>query len=252
MARTFLETLTERQRRRLTELGKHVDHTAGANLANQADPAPPVLIVQSGFVKALRTAQGDTPPMIVDLLGAGDVLGLEDCLIGWTSHLAYVATKPVRVLEIPQKAFRAFLHDNKQVMGVAAEALAFRLRLRDVALGFAPAKIRSRLTAFLTRLQVVYGVPVEDRVVIDVGLNHADIASAIGASPASVHSEMVKLKNEGYLTTGYKTIHLKKQLREDGPPLFPEVPAARGARSRRAEPVRPKMLSRASAQPRAV
>ncbi|WP_051174144.1 Crp/Fnr family transcriptional regulator [Amycolatopsis orientalis] len=250
MGGTFLEVLTERQRRRLIDLGRHVDYAAGANLANQAEPAPPVLILQSGYVKAQRTAQGDTPPMIVDLFGAGDVLGLEDCLIGWSSHLAHVATKPVRVLEIPQKTFRRFLQDNKQAMGAAAEALALRLRRRDIALGFAPAKIRSRLTAFLVRLQVVYGIPREDCVVIDVGLNHADIASAIGASPASVNTEMVKLKNEGYLTTGYKTIHVKKQLREDGPPLFP----AKQAKSRRIPQMKlpRRELSRASAEARAV
>lgn len=233
MGRSFLAALTDRQRRRLIDLGRYVDHAAGTNLANQADPAPPVLVLQSGFVKVLRTAQGDTPPMIVDLLGSGDLLGLEDCLVGCSSHLAYVATKPARVLEVPQKAFRDFLHDNKQAMGAAAEVLAFRARRRDVALGFAPAKVRSRLTAFLARLQVVYGVPGANSVVIDVGLNHADIASAIGASPASVHSEMVKLKNEGYLTTGYKTIHVKKQLRDDGPPLFPVDSPAGGARARR-------------------
>ncbi|KZB86442.1 Crp/Fnr family transcriptional regulator [Amycolatopsis regifaucium] len=227
MGGSFLEALTERQRRRLTDLARHVDYSAGSTLANQADPVPPVLILQTGFVKALRTAQGDTPPMIVDLFGAGDVLGLEDCLIGGSSHLAYVATKPVRVLEVPQKAFRRFLHDNKHAMSAAVEALAFRLRRRAAALGFAPAKVRSRLTAFLTRLQVVYGIPGEGGVVIDVGLNHADIASAIGASAASVNSEMAKLKNEGYLTTGYKTIHVKKQLREDGPPLFPAPARAR-------------------------
>ncbi|MBB5854224.1 Crp/Fnr family transcriptional regulator [Amycolatopsis umgeniensis] len=229
MGGDFLAAVTERQRQRLLELGKHVDYAPGTTLLNQGDPAPPVLIVRSGFVKAIRAAQGDTSPMIVDLLGAGDVLGIEDCLARRSSHLSCVATKQVRVLEIPQNAFHGFLDEDKQAMALIALDLAVRLRLRNVALGFATAKVRSRLTAFLTRLQSLYGVPGESGVVIDVGLNHTDIASAIGASPASVNAEMAKLKNEGYLTTGYKTIHVKKRLREDGPPLS----SARPARPRR-------------------
>ncbi|UUV28297.1 Crp/Fnr family transcriptional regulator [Amycolatopsis roodepoortensis] len=217
---------TERQWHRLLVLGRHVDHAVGTTLLRQGDPAPPVLIPRSGFVKALRAAQGDTTPMIVDLLGAGDVLGVEDCLAGRPSRLSYIATKPARVLEVPQHAFRGFLDDDDQAMALIAVALASRLRQRNVALGFATAKVRSRLTAFLTRLQALYGVPGEGGVVIDVGLNHTDIASAIGASPASVNAEMAKLKNDGYLSTGYKTIHVKKPLREDGPPLTP-VPSAR-------------------------
>ncbi|MFE6609793.1 Crp/Fnr family transcriptional regulator [Amycolatopsis sp. NPDC057786] len=226
MGGDFLAAVTERQRQRLLDLGKHVDHAAGTTLLNQGDPAPPVLIPRSGYVKALRAAQGGTPPTIVDLLGAGDVLGVEDCLARRPSHLSYIATKPVRVLEIPQSAFHGFLDDDHQALTLITVDLAVRLRLRNVALGFATAKVRSRLTAFLTRLQALYGVPGEDGVVIDVGLNHTDIASAIGASPASVNAEMAKLKNEGYLSTGYRTIHVKKRLREDGPPLTP-VPAAR-------------------------
>ncbi|KFZ83402.1 cyclic nucleotide-binding protein [Amycolatopsis sp. MJM2582] len=226
MGGDFLAAVTERQRRRLLDLGKHVDHAAGTTLLHQGDPAPPVLIPRSGYVKALRAAQGGSPPMIVDLLGAGDVLGVEDCLAGRPSHLSYIATKPVRVLEIPRNAFHGLLDDDPGMMALITADLAVRLRLRNVALGFATAKVRSRLTAFLTRMQALYGVPGEDGVVLDVGLNHTDIASAIGASPASVNAEMAKLKNEGYLSTGYKTIHLKRRLREDGPPLVP-VPSAR-------------------------
>ncbi|WP_340685989.1 Crp/Fnr family transcriptional regulator [Amycolatopsis coloradensis] len=225
MGGDFLAAVTERQRQRLLDLGRHVDHTAGSTLLHQGDPAPPVLILRSGFVKALRAAQSDTPPTIVDLLGAGDVLGVEDCLARRPSHLSYVATKPVRALEVPRNAFHGFLDDDR-VMALIAVDMAVRLRLRNVALGFATAKVRSRLTAFLTRLQALYGVPGDAGVVIDVGLNHTDIASAIGASPASVNAEMAKLKSEGYLSTGYKTIHVKERLREDGPPLFPAVSSA--------------------------
>ncbi|MFC3453211.1 Crp/Fnr family transcriptional regulator [Amycolatopsis speibonae] len=232
MGGDFLAAVTERQRQRLLDLGKHVDHAAGTTLLNQGDPSPPVLILRSGFVKAQRAAQGGTPPTIVDLFGAGDLLGVEDCLARRSSHLSYLATKPVRALEIPQNAFRGFLDEDKQAMALIAVDLASRVRLRNVALGFATAKVRSRLTAYLTRLQALYGVPGDGGVggvVIDVGLNHTDIASAIGASAASVNAEMSKLKNEGYLTTGYKTIHVKKRLREDGPPLSP-APAARPRR----------------------
>ncbi|MFC9256194.1 Crp/Fnr family transcriptional regulator [Amycolatopsis thailandensis] len=229
MGGDFLAAVTERQRQRLLDLGKHVDHVAGSTLLNQGDPAPPVLILRSGFVKALRAAQGGTSPMIVDLLGAGDVLGVEDCLARRSSQLSYVATKPARVLEIPQNAFRGFLDDDKQAMALITVDLAVRLRLRNVALGFATAKVRSRLTAYLTRLQALHGIPGDGGVVIDVGLNHADLASAIGASAASVNAVMAKLKNEGFLATGYKTIHVKKRLREDGPPLSP-APAARPRR----------------------
>lgn len=216
----FLDNLGERSRRLLTEAGKQVEFQAGSNLVNQGDPAPPLFVLHSGFVKVTRTAQGDSLPVIVDVCGAGELVGLEDCFAERSSHVALVATKAVRALEIPQQVFRRFLDDHKHAMALACRLLADRVRLHDIALAFASTKVRSRLTAFLARQQVVHGIPGENGVTIDIGLNHADIASAIGASAAAVSAEMVILKNEGYISTGYKTIHVKKQLRDDAPAPF--------------------------------
>lgn len=226
----FLDGLGERPRRLLAEAGKQVDFLAGSNLVNQGDPAPPVFVLHSGFVKVLRTAQGDSLPVIVDLCGAGELVGIEDCLGERSSHIALVATKPGRALEIPQQVFRRFLDEHQHSMALVGRILADRARLRDIALAFASTKVRSRLTAFLARQQVIHGIPGKNGVIIDIGLNHADIASAIGASAAAVSAEMVILKNEGYISTGYKTIHVKKQLRDDAPAPFEaflSVPARR-------------------------
>lgn len=220
---TFLAELADWPRQRLEAIAKPVCYPATANMVNEGDPAPPVHILESGIVKVQRTAQGDSSPMILDLGGPGDVLGVEDCLAGRSSHAAFVTTKPVKALEIPQRAFSAFLRDNHQAMATIGQILAHRIRLRDTALAFSSVKVRSRLIAFLVRLLAVHGVPGKDGVVIDIGLNHSDIASAIGASVASVTAEMVKLKDEGYIATGYKTIHVKKPLRPDvSPPSVTE------------------------------
>jgi CRP-like cAMP-binding protein len=222
---TFLDSLTDRSSQRLEEIAKQVPYPAGSNIVNEGDPAPPVYIVKSGVVKVQRTAQGDSSPMIVDLGGPGDVLGVEDCLIGRSSHVAFVAAKPVEALEIAQRVFAAYLRENPQAMGIIGQILASRVRLRDTALAYSSVNVRSRLTAFLARQQVVHGVQGKDGVVIDIGLNQSDIASAIGASVASVGAEMVKLSNEGYIATGYKTIYVKKQLREDAPrPIVTAAP----------------------------
>lgn len=215
----FLDCLPDAQRKLLAALGREVSFAAGENLVTEGSPAPPVFIVHSGFVKVLRAAQSDSVPMIVDLCGAGDVIGVEDCLTERRSHAALVAAKSLVVLEIPQRAFRAYLADHPRAMATVAQILASRVRLRDMTLSFAAHKVGSRLTAFLARQQAIHGHRHKDSIVIDIGLNHADIAAAIGASAASVSSELVKLKNDGYIEIGYKTIHVKKQLRDDAPPV---------------------------------
>jgi CRP-like cAMP-binding protein len=209
---TFLSRLPIADYQALVERGRQIPVVPGTTLGVQGDPSPSVFFLLSGIVKVVRAATAESAATLIDVCGRGDVLGLESLLRGKPGHLTYVTTKPTEFVVISQQTFETYLDRNPQVLGILFTAVAQHACDRDVALSYAGHKVRDRLVAFLMRLQLNHGVADNGVVRIDVGVGHADMASAIGASEISVSREMAKLKKEGFLEMGYRTVIIKKNL----------------------------------------
>lgn len=211
---SFLHQLPSVDLRALFAIGHQAPFTPGSSLTTQGEKTPPVRVVLTGVVKVVRLAQPESPPMLVNLGGPGELLGAESALLRKQSHASHVASTPTECLVINQSRFRNFADDRRAVKDVLLRIMSKQLTLREVALAFATHNVRRRVLAFLARLQFVYGRDSKWGTDLDLGLSHADIASAVGASEAAVADVLARLKKEGVLETGYKRMFVKQDLRQ--------------------------------------
>ncbi|WP_439378373.1 Crp/Fnr family transcriptional regulator [Amycolatopsis lexingtonensis] len=209
----------------LRRAGQMLSFKAGTMIGNQGDLDTPVYFLQTGIVKVGRTALPGSAEVIVDVSGAGDVLGAEACLRGKQSHVSFKATKDVTALEVPRAAFLRFLEHHPRAAVRLMAAVAERARVRDATLAFAAHKVHDRLLAFLYRQAQRHGTEVDASTIsLDIGFRLADIAAAIGGSIASVSTELDKLKTAGLVETRYKGMRVKKEVFRDHRKLLKAEP----------------------------
>ncbi|WP_170156089.1 Crp/Fnr family transcriptional regulator [Umezawaea tangerina] len=211
---SFLRKLHTVDVKALFDVGHRIRFATGVSLTTQGEATPSVRVVLSGAVKVFRLAQPESTPMLVNLGGPGELLGVEAVLLRKQSHTGHVASIPTECLVINQSTFRNFVDDRPPVKDVLLAIMAKQLTLREVALAFATHNVRRRLLAFLARLQFVYGKDSLRGTELDLGLSHGDLAAAVGASEASVATVLAELKQEQVLSTGYKKIYVKQDLRK--------------------------------------
>lgn len=215
----------------LRRSGRMLTFKTGKNLGIQGDPDTPVFFLRTGIVKVGRTALPGSVEMIVDVSGAGDVLGAEACLRGKQSHVTFTATKDVTALEVSRVAFLRYLDQYPRAAVRLMAAIAERARVRDATLAFAAHKVHDRLLAFLYRQAQRHGTEIDAATVsIDIGFRLADIAASIGGSVASVSTELEAFKAEGLIETGYKCMKVKKQVFSDHRKLLKAEPYFAGER----------------------
>jgi CRP-like cAMP-binding protein len=212
---SFLSRLTSDQIRDLFAVGHLVTYPADHTIVSQGRTPPPVLLLRSGFVKAVRRALRSSHPAIVDVYGPGDVLGAEALYANMYAHTDFVTTQDATAYLASQRQFAEHLNRNPAVLRQLMVTFAHRVRQREAALAYSRHEVRERLIAFLNRQQVFYGIRTEVGDLIDMGLNRCDIGAAIGASEASVDEALRRLREDGYIRTGYKKIWITRRLSEE-------------------------------------
>jgi CRP/FNR family transcriptional regulator, cyclic AMP receptor protein len=211
-----LQQLSVQDYTALRRAGQMFTFKAGTKIANQGDLDTPVYFLLTGIVKVGRTALPGSTEMIVDVSGAGDILGAEACLRGKQSHVSFTATKDVTALEVSRAAFLRFIEQHPRAAVRLMAAVAERARVRDATLAFAAHKVHDRLLAFLYRQAQRHGIEVDSHTIsIDIGFRLTDIAAAIGGSVASVSVELEAFKASKRIETGYKSMRVQKQVFRD-------------------------------------
>lgn len=188
---------------------------AGEHLAVQGTLNTPVWFVWDGYVKVVRTAQGDSKPMLIDICGAGAALGIEAAIAGKPLGMSFTVMKDSTVVAVPRGGFLALLEGHYSMTRATMETLARRVHLRDAALAYSAHKVPTRVVAFLARQQIVHGVVENGVTRIDIGLSYPDIAEAIGASTPAVQQVMKNLKNDGVLKIRNKVIYVNGMLQPE-------------------------------------
>jgi len=223
---SLLSRLTPDQIRDLFAVGHPVTYPADHTIVRQGRNLPPLLLLRSGFIKAMRRALRGSHPAIVDVYGPGDVLGAEAMYASKFAHVDFVTTQDVTAYLVPQHQFLEHLNRHPAVMRQLMVTFAHRVRQREAALAYSRHEVRERLIAFLNRQQVFYGVKTDCGDLIDMGLNRCDIGAAIGASDAAVDDALRRLREDGHIKTGYKKIWITRRLSEElSPELRTEPPS---------------------------
>lgn len=205
MSRTFLSRLDGAQEAQLLELGRVRRYPSQSILFFEGDDAHDVLVVRSGEIKVSITVEGHE--VVLDVLGAGDVLGELSAIDGGRRSATATALRAAEVIVIPAVAFMAFLTDHPAVALDLMRSVAGRLRdasRRQVEYGALDAvgRVCRRLIEMMDR----YGAAVGSAVIIDAPLSQADIAAWAGLSREAVVKALHALRTLGWVSTTNRCI----------------------------------------------
>ena len=209
---SFLSLLDRSLHGELWDIGRVVDHRAGDPLAEQGAAPDSVAIVLSGFVKTVRTARRASRPMVLAVSGPGELLDVEAHWTKGVRHAGHVFSMDGKAFVVEGADFGKFA-ESPAARSALLDVLARRVVLRDASLSFATHNVRTRLLAFLARMEALYGRRTPLGVQVDIGLNCCDLAAAIGASTPAVTKALKELKVEGVLTVHPKRVVIRQNLK---------------------------------------
>lgn len=145
----FFGTLPPEHRHELRALGREVSFPVGARIFEEGQQADRFWVLHTGSVSLDMRVPGHRP-MVVEILGHGELLGWSWLFEPYTWHLGAEAASPVRAQEYDAEAVRQLCRRNPE-LGVAltrsvAEVVAQRLRrsrsrLVDLYGPYAPGRI---------------------------------------------------------------------------------------------------------------
>jgi len=201
----FLDQLDPQRRTELLALGRVRRYPAHSILFFEGDDGHDVLIVRTGNVKVSVTL--DARQVVLDVLGAGDILGELSAIDGGPRSATATALTDVDVTTITHRVFGSYVDAHATVAVCLMRSVAARLRdasRRQVEYGALDAvgRVCCRLVEMMDR----YGRADGDRVVIDAPLSQTDIAAWAGLSREAVVKALHVLRVLGWVTTGARTL----------------------------------------------
>lgn len=200
----------------LRGLGARRTLRAGSTLFMEGDGPHDVTIVEVGDVKVVTTAANGNE-IVLDVVGAGEVLGELSALDGAPRSATAIALTDCQVTSIPVDRFLGYLQDNPTSMGALLAVVIRRLRLAnrrqlEVSTVDALGRVCTRLDEMATR----YGVADESgSVTIELAINQTELAQWCGLSREAVVKALRKLRQLGWVTSddGFITIQDRARLR---------------------------------------
>lgn len=186
----------------LRELGTRRGLPAGATLFVEGDDPYDMMIIESGDIK-LVTAALNGQETLLDVLGAGEVLGELSAIDGASRSATATALTDVELTSIPVERFLGFLQANPASMGALLAVAVRRLRLSNRRqLEFTTADALGRVCARLDELADRYGRAGEaDGVHIDLPITQTELAQWCGLSREAVVKSLRKMRDLGWVTT---------------------------------------------------
>ncbi|WP_242911178.1 Crp/Fnr family transcriptional regulator [Actinomadura terrae] len=157
----FWDALPVRAREALRRAGVTAMIRPGAFLTREHTRASQVFVLRSGAVKVWVSRDGEI--VILDVLGAGDVVGELEAVDGGTRHANVEALTPVEAIVLPAARFRAVLDAHPGAAWAVAAVLAERLRdANDLRTAHFPDDPERRLASRLLRLVGRFGTPLKE------------------------------------------------------------------------------------------
>ena len=200
MSTGFLDGLDPEARDAVVGAGRARQYPARSIIFFAGDDAHDVLVVQSGDIKVSVTIDGRE--VVLDVLGAGDILGELSAIDGGARSATAVALNRCDVIAVPVPAFEQLLADVPGVALALMRSISYRLRdasRRQVEYGALDAV--GRTCRRLVELMERYGEADGDRVVIANPLSQQEIAAWAGLSREATVKALHALRVLGWVTT---------------------------------------------------
>ena len=189
-----------------------IDYRRRRFIYRSQDPADSLYLIARGRVKLCRIEVATTREAVIDILSAGSFFG-ESALYALEAKRdkCAVAYENSRLLRIPVGDFKEGMAENRELYDYTFRLIGQRLSraerlVADFALDAIPARLEKLLLEFSRR----YGVTETDGVLIDISLQHREIASIVGSTRESVTVRLNAMRRDGIIDFVNRKILIKR------------------------------------------
>jgi CRP-like cAMP-binding protein len=203
--RPFLEHLSTAEREELLALGVTRALRPGTVILTEGARDTHVEILRTGHVKVTRSSGG--APRLIGIRLPGDILGEFGAITGSGRQATVTACDDVVSTVIRQAEFLQFLAQHPRVANQLTATVGERLQWSNARRSeFTVFPVHVRLARVLGDIAIGSGEATGDGVMIGVRLNHAELASLVGAAEDTVQKALRVLRRRGLIRTGYRRI----------------------------------------------
>ncbi|MEH0932266.1 Crp/Fnr family transcriptional regulator [Micromonospora sp. CPCC 205558] len=202
---SFLDRIAPADRTELLALGVTRTVSPGRRLLTEGARDTHVEVIRRGFVKITTSTDGADRLLAIRL--PGDLVG-EFAAISGQGRSATVTTCGVVVCTvIRQVDFLRFLDRRPAVAAQVTATVGQRLRwANERRAEFAAFPVHVRLARVLAEIAASCGWTNNDELVIGVELNHAELATLVGAATDTTQRALRTLRAKRLIRTGYRRI----------------------------------------------
>ncbi|MFF2850223.1 Crp/Fnr family transcriptional regulator [Streptomyces sp. NPDC058001] len=207
---SLLGRLGPADRNHLLTLGARVPYPADRVLMREAERTDHVLILLRGLVKVTGHADDDRDALLAVRM-RGDLLGELAALDGQPRSATVTTCGPLVTQSVTRAEFLACLRDRPRIAHAVNQSVVAKLRAANThRVNFIGCDAATRLARVLHHLAMTYGEPDgNDGAVIRWPITQPELATLAGASEPSVQKALRRLREEGVVTTGYRSIRVE-------------------------------------------
>jgi CRP/FNR family transcriptional regulator, cyclic AMP receptor protein len=203
---SLLGSLPDASRGKLLETGKLRQYPAGMTLVREGDSTTFVIVLLDGIVKVTSVTSDGHEALLAIRMG-GDIIGELSALDGNPRSSTITTCGPVVGCLITQRDFHAILTRDSLLANALNRAVAGKLRAANASrVEFAGYDASTRLARVIRDLAYRYGERTSGTVAISWPLTQAELASLAGASEPTVAKALRRLRQQGIIATGYRSL----------------------------------------------
>lgn len=206
--RSTVVSLSSEEWEYVRRLGTSVSIAAGQSVFREGAPACYVYIIDKGHVKISRNSPLGKV-VTVSIRKAGDVVGIAEALGGMERCCFAETLEACTLWKLDREKFIEMLYSRPALAVKVATALGNRLReAENLFSNMVALEVDRRLARLLVSLADRFGVTGRQGIKIDIPLAQQDLATMIGSCRQTVTTTLQKLKDEGLIATGKKSLEV--------------------------------------------
>ncbi|MGH8985462.1 MAG: Crp/Fnr family transcriptional regulator [Acidimicrobiia bacterium] len=203
---SLLDRLPAGDREALLARGIRRTFPSGAILFREGERSAHVVVVLSGRTKISFTDR-DGRESILNVRGAGDLLGELSVLDGEPHSATVLALEPVAAAVVSADEFRTLLSEHPRLSMALLELVVARLRDADrKRVEFGAYDTRGRVARRLVELAQRFGEEGRAGVRITLRLTQEELAGWTGSSREAVAKALADFRGRGWVETGRRTV----------------------------------------------